>query len=280
MKVEKAGLYWGKFKVADRPLALVELSTWSTVILNESNLFEIAGEDGSWKDAILAIKKLNPLTKVLVSFNAYSVFVDGSGKPSVYFPIQCLIHKAATETNAWLKNGGEQVKSGSTWVFDIRVPAFRYRLAEIINNALGSYAGPADGIHFDELHRTIRFLPNSLTLPTEEEWTAATKSFLRLIDYPIMGNGTYDITKYHKTKSRGRYVQNETSLPHALEILKSDLELAIGDRWSIVNVIGSLNQQQKADWARFSYGTGVGIQRYPSGVSENFGDYKLETFSF
>lgn len=275
-------IFWGKIRPVNRLAIAQALAKSSTVIINEAHFASIAGEMPPWTSMATDIKAINPDTKVVVSFNAFSTFVDAVGKPSVYFPIQCLIHKAATELNAWLmtKIGvfSEHVKSGTTWVFDIRIPAFRYRLADIINTALDSYPD-IDGVHFDELHSTIRFLPYQ-GLPTDEEWTAANKSFLRMIDMPIMGNGTYDITKYHKTKSRGRYVQNETSIPHALEVLKSDLELPISQRWSIVNVIGGLTQQQKADWARFSYGTGIGIQRYPSGVPENFEDYNLETFSF
>lgn len=275
-------IWWGKIKPENRVAIAQALAKSSTVINNEAHYAVIAGEMAPWTTMATDIKAINPNTKVVVSFNAFSTFVDGKGKPSVYFPIQCLIHKAATELNAWLITtiGGfsEHVKSGSCWVFDIRIPAFRYRLADIINTALDSYPN-IDGVHFDELHSTIRFLPYQ-GLPSDEEWTAANKSFLRLIDYPIMGNGTYDITKYHKTKSRGRYVQNETSIPHALEVLKSDLELPISHRWSIVNVINPLTAQQKADWARFSYGTGVGLQRYPSGAPENFSDYNLETLSF
>lgn len=285
---KNSGIFWGKIKPENRIAIAQALARSATVIVNEAHFATIAGEMTPWTSMATDIKAINPNTKVVVSFNAYSTFVDTAGKPSVYFPIQCLIHKAATELNAWLKAptgqiawamvGSQQVKSGTTWVFDIRVPAFRYRLADIINTALDSYPD-IDGVHFDELHSTIRFLPYQ-GLPSDEEWTAANKSFLRMIDKPIMGNGTYDITKYHKTKSRGRYVQNETSIPHALEVLKSDLELPIKQRWSIVNVIGGLTVQQKADWARFSYGTGVGIQRYPSGVSENFGDYNIEQLSF
>lgn len=275
---KNSGIYWGKIKPENRLVIARALAKSATVINNESHYAVIPGEMAPWLSVATDIKDINPNTKVVVSFNAYSTFVDGQGNPSVYFPIQCLIHKAATELNAWLIINGQHVKSGSCWVFDIRIPEFRKRLADIINTALDSYPD-IDGVHFDELHSTIRFLPYQ-GLPSDDEWTAANKSFLRLLKYPIMGNGTYDITKYHKTKSRGRYVQNETSIPHALEVLKSDLELPISHRWSIVNVIGGLTAQQKADWARFSYGTGVGLQRYPTGVPENFGDYNLETLSF
>lgn len=269
---KKRGIYWGKPIQA----AINELATWDVAILNEANMYSIPNEQPEGHLFATKIKAINPNTKVLVSFNAYSVFVGADGKPSAYFPIHCKIHKAATETNAWLMNNGVHVEAWpKTWVFDIRVPAFRYRLAEIWNEALDSYQ-QIDGVFFDELHRTIRFLPNPTTLPTEAEWTSATKSLLRMIDWPMMGNGNYDISALHKSKSRGRYIQNAMSQLDTLTLLKSDLELPISRRWTTINPVGAII---KPDWAKYVWSLGTGVQYYPNGVT-NYGQYNIEQLSF
>lgn len=269
---KKRAIYWGKPTQA----AINELATWDLVILNEANMYSIPNEQPEGHLFASKIKALNSNTNILVSFNFYSTFVDSQGKPSVYFPIHCLIHKAATETNAWLMNNGQHVvASPHTWVFDIRVPAFRYRLAEIWNNALDSYIG-VDGAFWDEIHRTIGFLPNPVGLPTEAEWTAATKSLLRMIDKPMMGNGNYDISANHKTKSRGRYIQNATSQLDTLTLIKSDLELPISHRWTTINPTGAI---VKSDWAKLAWSTGTGVQYYPNGVTK-YDQYNIEQLSF
>jgi len=272
---KQGGLYWSH----PTPEALEAVSKWDIVILNEANLYSHPDQPAA-KFFARNIKALNPLCKVLVSFNAFSVFVGPDGKPSVYFPIQCKIHALAEKHNAWLMVNGQHVTaSPNTWLFDIRNYNFRNELAALINAYFISEPDYyfLDGVHFDELHRTIRFLPNADQLPLDAEWQLATNSFLKKISYPIMGNGTYDLTKYHKTKSRGRYLQNVTDITQMLLDLKYDLELPIRQRWTTINPIGNIN---KNAFAKVSYATGLNIQYYPGGPIGNFQSYNIERLSF
>lgn len=276
----KAGIYWGK------PLDSVipKLATWSTVILNESNIYDLP-EQPDASQLPVHIKAINSDCKIGVSFNGLALFGNNSsiaGNP--YWPIQQKMWLAADETGAWLRYNGVKMSSVpptarvQTVMFDLRNDAFRYRMADIINNALDSYSG-VDFYHIDELHSTLGFMKGQYPtgLPTDVEWTAANKSLIRMIDWPVMGNGSYDLTKYHRTKSRGRYRQNSWNIADEIVALKYDLELPIKQRWTIVNPIGNID---KAQWAKFAYGTGVSIQRWQSGSGNEYTNANLETLGF
>lgn len=274
-------IFWGK------PTAtglVPKLASCSVVILNEANIYDLP-EQPQASQLPTQIKAINANCKVGVSFNGLSVFgKDDSIAGNPYFPIQCKIFQAAEETGAWLKYNGVKMSTVPATdrvqniMFDLRNPAFRYRLADIINTAMDSYQN-VDFYHIDELHRTLGFLSAKYPtgLPTEAEWTAANNSLIRLIDFPVMGNGNYDLSKYHKTKSRGRYRQNATSVQDTLLDLKYDLELPVKQRWSIINPIGTIN---KPEWAKMAYATGVGVQRWVSGAPNQYANPDLETLSF
>lgn len=281
---KNSGIYWYRPTITG---LVPKLASWNTVILNDANVYDLPEQPNASK-LPMDIKAINPLCKVGISFNGLSVFGrDNSTAGNPYFPSQVKIFQAAEETGAWLKHNGVKMSTVpptaaiQTIMFDIRVPAFRYRLADIINSFMDSYVG-VDFYHIDELHRTLGFMAGTYPtgLPTEAEWTAANQSLIRMIDFPVMGNGNYDLSKYHKTKSRGRYRQNATSVQDTLVDLKYDLELPIKQRWSIVNPINPLTAQQKADWAKMAYATGVGVQRWVSGAPNQYANPDLETLSF
>ena len=291
-EAKRQGIYWYK-PTAD---ALAKLTEWNLSIINEAMLYNLPEQPDASTFA-KRIKAINPNTKILVSFNAYSVFAkpdSTAGNP--YWPIQQMIFKAAEETNAWLKIDGKFLEADkNTRMFDVRVPAFRYRLAEIINNALDSYEG-IDGVHFDELHASITFLRSAEVkglpgddprvkdfvskLPTAAEWTAANKALLRLIDWPMMSNGNYDITLHHRTKSRGRYVQNATSIPDTLLWLKNDMELPIKQRWTTVNPVEFTDDATKRAWAKFCYSAGIGVQYWAGGIKNAYYNPVIEKLAF
>lgn len=284
MQVKKGGIFWGK----PTPQALAVISSWDFVILNEANTYSMSEQP----EAGLFVERLkanNPDIKIAISFNSYSVPVDKFGKPSVYFPICVKIHEAATKYNAWLKVNDNFVETRSpngsiNRLFDIRIKPFRDELAAIINAAFATYP-KADLLFFDELHYTVRFFPNPELMPTDEEWMAATYSFLTKIKYPFMGNGTYNLSLYHKTKSRGRYVQNANdqqsySLKTIQDIaiyLRSDLALPAKQRFTTLNIIGTFDRTM---WGKFAYGIDAFVQTYPGGVKENFADYKIDSLTF
>lgn len=286
-----SGIYWGR--LTDDVIA--KLATWNTVILNESNIWSNP-EQPEAHLAIGKLKALNPYINIVISFNAISVFAkDTDTKGNIYYPVQQLIFQAAEETGAWLKHNGQfmtqqdpsdQVK---TRMFDLRIPAFRYRLVDIINTAMTNSG--AKIVHWDELHYTLMFLNSRYpgSIPSDVEWSAANASLLRMVDFPVMGNGNYDVSKYHKTKSRGRYVQTTNSLMDTLSWLKSDLELPIKQRLTIINPVGEKNSQgnflpltdaKKKDWAKFGHGTGAGMQYWANGVPNQYKNPNLETLSF
>lgn len=282
MNAINSGIYWSHPKDEYVP----KLAKWSVLILNEANI-NPNPEQPTAGEFIGKIRAINPNIKVGISFNGLCLFGDNTSTAgNAYFPIQQKMWRAADETNAWLRdaNGVKMSTVSATTrpqnvMFDLRNDAFRYRMADIINNALDSYAG-VDFYHIDELHYTLGFLKGRYPtgLPTDTEWTAANRSLLRMIDWPVMGNGSYDLTRYHKTKSRGRYRQNAVSIHDTIVDLKYDLELPIKQRWSIVNPTAPLTTAQKAEWAKMAYGTGVGVQRW-AGVA-NYGSPDLETLSF
>lgn len=271
MKTKIGGIAWMRLT---EPV-IQELSSWDIVILNDANTFS-SPEQLEAHLAVEKIKKLNPACKVLISFNHYSVFVK-NGMPSAYFPVQQKIFEAANRHDAWLMVNGEHVSAWpGTWMYDLRKAIFRREVAKLINEYAAGFPD-LDGVHFDELHRTLRFLPYPADqLPTDEEWEAATYSFLRTITLPYMGNGTYDLSRHHKTKSRGRYLQNAVLIPQVLADIKFDLELPIAQRWTVVNCTGPI---VRGDWARLGYGTGVALQYHlPIGVTD-FKSTKIEKFN-
>lgn len=284
MEIRKGGLYWGK----PTEQAITALSSWDLVILNEANTFSMI-EQPSANLFVSRLKRANPNIKIGISFNAYSVFVDSKGEPSVYFPIQQDIHEAATKYNAWLLVNGKFVETkapnGSTSrLFDIRIKGFRDELITIINSYIYLASG-VDFIHFDELHSTLGFFPNPTLMPKDEEWTEATYTFLTKIKSPFMGNGTYDVSLHNKGKSRGRFVQNANdqgnyslkTIQDVAVYLKNDLALPAKQRFIVLNLIDTFD---KTAWGKFAYGIDAYVQTYPGGKRENFSDYNIQDISY
>lgn len=295
MQAKKGGLYWGR--VTDE--AVSKLKDWDIVILNDSNTWNTS-DDMTASGSLKRIRDLQDSMKpVGISFNNYSVFVSTlDWKPSIYYGAQIKIYEAAERLGAWIMIDGKHLSQYPstyrpyTWLFDLRNIAFRKELATIVNTYCKQLE--PDFVFLDENHGDLTFLRSDETrglsnddprvkefiakLPTKEEWTAAQKSFIRLLDYPVMGNGNYDISANHKTKSFGRYIQNVTSMSDTIGLLKSDLELPTTRRNTVVNIVG-LNIDKVA-WAKFSHGTGSAIQSYQGGQRENFSSADILNFSY
>lgn len=190
----RGGLAWGH---VDRdPVYQAAVSSWHTVILNESN----------WTRQLVQNLKAVGVQRVGISFGR-SVFVDAHGAPSVYWPVQRRIHALASdyEGAGWVKDAAGQIiettASPRAWLYNLTKPRFRRLLSEIIANWI--IAERPEIVMFDELHTSLVGIPGGDALIDPQEWTRCAGHLLRQIAAritaacipvpPIGTNGTFRV---------------------------------------------------------------------------------------
>ena len=158
---QRGGIFWGQTTAAN----LLALGVWKTWVGNNSQTE--GPTDGvnsptpvaSWRAARAAAVPSNPSGRFLESHNGLGVYVDGSGNPNVYWPVQQRVHAFCQldPTHRWIQEGGSplQVAGGvggtsTVRLFDIRNDALQEFLANEVQASVARCG--ADGAFGDEWH--------------------------------------------------------------------------------------------------------------------------------
>lgn len=217
MSMNRGGLFWGKLTYQN----LERMREWSDVVLNDS---QVNGPENVVETPIEEFRNewrrddRRPCPRLWLSINALNVFVNATGKPSVYWPMQGRLHAVAEECNGWMK---ETVAYSRLTVEEV-APWGRVRFLDLSNRTLGialayemaAAAQYADGIFLDEAHSTITDIRGrhpGVTI-TDEAWCKGLRFILRQYatlmggrPKPVITNGTFG--REHSALVSGRFWQ-------------------------------------------------------------------------